>query len=579
MTNRMTNRMTSRIVTRMTSRIVTRDSRGATAGPGRGLRPAGPVLGAGLLGGIATTSGIALTATSGWLIVRASERPAILTLLTAIVAVRTFGMARPVFRYWERLRSHDVALADLADRRTSAYERLIPLTPARLGRRGRADLLTGIVDDLSDVVDAQVRVTVPVLSALIASVLAALLATALSPLAGLVVAAMATATAAVFGLGWRLETRSQQALLAARAEVARVTALVSGNASELQAIGAGGRAQTWLATAHKDLCRAAGRQGHGRAAAAGLLLLLTAAGTVAMTAVILPDVGVTISTPVAALLVLTPIALGEAFSTLPDAMRALARSQASAVRLRLLLDQEPAVKAAGTLPLESQGGMPSLISVSRLTTAWAGTTRQVGPMDLQVEPGTRLAITGPNGSGKSTLLAVLARQLDPTGGTYRLGNQDALALELGQARQVFAVLDDEPHLFASTLRANLGLARPGATDSEFVEALVRAGLGQWFADLAEGLDTIIGVDGRGVSGGERARLGLARALVSKRPVLLLDEPVAHLDHTTADAVLGDLTHSTTGQSVIMVSHRPDGLARFDRVIDLSLQTDDPARTG
>jgi len=575
----MTGRMTDRMTSRMTSRVVTRDSRGATAGPGQGLRPVRPVLGAGLLGGIATTSGIALTATSGWLIVRASERPAILTLLTAIVAVRTFGMARPVFRYWERLRSHDVALADLADRRTSAYERLIPLTPARLGRRGRADLLTGIVDDLSDVVDAQVRVTVPVLSALIASVLAALLATALSPLAGLVVAAMATATAAVFGLGWRLETRSQQALLAARAEMARVTALVSGNASELQAIGARGRAQTWLATAHKDLCRAAGRQSHGRAAAAGLLLLLTAAGTVAMTAVILPGVGVTISTPVAALLVLTPIALGEAFSTLPDAMRALARSQASAVRLRLLLDQEPAVKAAGILPLESQGGMPSLISVSRLTTAWAGTAPQVGPMDLQVEPGTRLAITGPNGSGKSTLLAVLARQLDPTGGTYRLGDQDALALELGQARQVFAVLDDEPHLFASTLRANLGLARPGATDSEFVEALVRAGLGQWFADLAEGLDTIIGVDGRGVSGGERARLGLARALVSKRPVLLLDEPVAHLDHTTADAVLGDLTRSTTGQSVIMVSHRPDGLARFDRVIDLSLHTDDPARTG
>ena len=118
------------------------------------MRGCGRFLGAGLLGGIATASGIALTATSGWLIVRASERPVILMLLTAIVAVRTFGMARPVFRYWERLRSHDVALTDLADRRTTAYARLIPLTPARLGRRGRADLLTGVVDDLSDVVDA-----------------------------------------------------------------------------------------------------------------------------------------------------------------------------------------------------------------------------------------------------------------------------------------------------------------------------------------------------------------------------------------------------------------------------------------
>ncbi|MEO6144072.1 MAG: thiol reductant ABC exporter subunit CydC [Dermatophilaceae bacterium] len=527
------------------------------------------VLGAGLLGGIATISGIALTATSGWLIVRASERPVILTLLTAIVAVRMFGLARPVFRYWERLRSHDVALADLADRRTTAYERLVPLTPARLGRRGRADLLTGIVDDLTDVVDAQVRVTVPVLSALVASVLAAIVTAALSPVAGLVVATMAAVTAAIFALGWALETQSQQTLLSARAEVARVTALVAGNASELQAIGAGGRAQAWLASAHDDLRRAAGRQSHGRAAAAGLLLLLTAAGTIVMTVAIVPSVGTTISTPVAALLVLTPIALGDAFSNLPDAMRALARSRASAVRLRTLLDQSPAVRAIGVLAPETRAGRSPLISVRELTAAWAGAAPQVGPIDLQVEPGTRLAITGPNGSGKSTLLAVLARALDPTGGTYRLGGQDAMALVLEEARRLFAVLDDEPHLFASTLRANLALARPGVPDPEIVNALGRAGLSQWFADLADGLDTIIGANGRGVSGGERARLGLARGLVSNRPVLLLDEPVAHLDHATADEVLGDLTRSTTGQSVIMVSHRPDGLARFDAVIDLS----------
>jgi len=540
---------------------------------GTGVRGIRAVLGAGLLGGVATASGIALTATSGWLIVRASERPVILMLLTAIVAVRTFGMARPVFRYWERLRSHDVALTDLADRRTTAYARLIPLTPARLGRRGRADLLTGVVDDLSDVVDAQVRVTVPILSTIVASVLTVIVATLLSPRAGLVVAAMSTVTVAIFALGWRLEARSQQTLLAARAEVARVTALVAGNASELQAIGAGGQAQSWLVTAHADLRRAAGRQSHGRAAATGLLLVLTAAGTIAMTAAIQPGVGAAISMPVAALLVLMPIALGDAFSTLPDAMRALARSRASAVRLQAMLDQQPAVRAAGFLPLgtrtDTPSGMPSRILVTDLTAAWAGTAPDVGPLDLEVQRGQHLAITGPNGCGKSTLLAVLARQLDPIGGDYRLGDLDALELELGQARQVFAVLDDEPHLFASTLRANLELARPGAADPELVEALGRAGLGQWFADLAQGLDTAIGAGGRGVSGGERARLGLARCLVSKRRVLLLDEPVAHLDHTTAEAVLGDLMRSTTGRSVIMVSHRPDGLAGFDRVIDLS----------
>jgi len=118
-----------------------------------------------------------------------------------------------------------------------------------------------------------------------------------------------------------------------------------------------------------------------------------------------------------------------------------------------------------------------------------------------------------------------------------------------------------------------------ASDSELVEALGRAGLGQWFAELGPGLDTIVGANGRGVSGGERARLGLARGLLSRRPVLLLDEPVAHLDHATAEAVLGDLTGSTTGHSVVMVTHRRDGLAGFDRVIDLSSSAKDLGRPG
>src|SRR5450759_1575420 len=193
----------------MTAPVPTKTS--SSAGPRiRVTRPSRSIVGAGLLGGIATTAGIALTATSGWLIVRASERPPILLLLTAIVAVRAFGMARPAFRYWERLRSHDVALADLADRRTAAYERLIPHAPARLGRRGRSDLLTGVVDDLGDVVDAQVRVTVPVLSALVASVVTTTVLTALEPRAGLVIAAMVAVTAGVFALGWRLESHSQQ---------------------------------------------------------------------------------------------------------------------------------------------------------------------------------------------------------------------------------------------------------------------------------------------------------------------------------------------------------------------------------
>ena len=169
------------------------------------LRPTRATIIGGLLGGAATASGIALTATSGWLIVRASEQPVILTLLTAIVGVRAFGIARPLFRYVERLVSHDAALDDLARERTRVYSALVPLTPARLGRRSRSRVLAGVVDDLTDVVDAQVRVTVPVLSSIVAGLVATLLVAWFSPAVGLVLAGLLVAVAATCWLAWLLK--------------------------------------------------------------------------------------------------------------------------------------------------------------------------------------------------------------------------------------------------------------------------------------------------------------------------------------------------------------------------------------
>ena len=286
---------------------------------------AGTVRG-GLLGGIATASGMALTATSGWLIVRASERPVILTLLTAIVAVRAFGMARPVFRYWERLTSHDAALALLAERRTSAYEALIPLTPARLGRRRRSDVLTGVVDDLNHVVDAQVRVTVPVISTAVAGGIVIALTMVIALPVGLVMLGLGIVVCLISGLAVRLESRSLPELLAARADVTRVSELIASQSSELRAVGGWATAIGWLDDAHDSLERVTRRISAGRAAAASLFLVAVGAA-VAVTAVIAQDLPV--STPVKALLVLTPDAVSEAITPLVDAMRALARARGS----------------------------------------------------------------------------------------------------------------------------------------------------------------------------------------------------------------------------------------------------------
>lgn len=564
---------------------------------------AGTVRG-GLLGGVATACGMALTATSGWLIVRAAERPVILTLLTAIVAVRAFGMARPLFRYWERLTSHDAALAMLAERRTTAYEALIPLTPARLGRRRRSDVLTGVVDDLTDVVDAQVRVTVPVISTAVAGGIVIALTMALALPVGLVMLGLGVAVCLVSALAARLESRSLPDLLSARAEATRVSELMASQASELRAVGGWHTALGWLDDAHAALDRATRRISAGRAAAASLFLVAVGAA-VALTASIAQ--GLDVSTPVKALLVLTPVAVSEAITPLVDAMRALARARGSERRLAALLDLAPAVAdasghdsghphdradgASPEHPAYARGdGVGSDIETRALTASWTGgrtdlAPTDLAPTDLDVPAGSRLAITGPNGSGKSTLLAVLARHLDPTGGSYLLSGAQVLDQPLEQARSRIAVVDDETHVFATTLRNNLALARPGAGDAELERALRAAGLADLLEGLPDGLDTSLGAGGRGLSGGERARLGIARAHASARPVVLLDEPVAHLDPPAARAVVRDLTHApgdTTGDpttaagdtpdspgpTIVMVTHRDDGADLFDRVFEI-----------
>lgn len=551
----------------------------------RALTITRPVIVAGLLAGVATASGIALTTTSGWLIVRASERPQIMLLLTTIVAVRTFGIGRPVFRYWERLRSHDVSLADLADRRAEVYSRLVPLTPARLGRRGRADLLTGVVDDLTDVVEASVRVTVPVIGALFAGVLAAALTAMVDPAAGLVLAGMLAASAALVWVCWRIESRSQDELLAARAEVTRVSQLTADHASELAAIGGTEAAMGWVERAHDALRTAISRQSRGRALVAGVVLAITGAATItnAWTAATSDH-----RLPVMALLVLAPVATGEAIGVLTDATRALARAQGSARRLDVLLGQTPAVAPPSAAPRRlpnqapAEGGEARLaataaaprIDLDGVTASWTGGRAHTGPHDLTIEPGEHVAVTGANGSGKSTLLAVLARHLDPSTGRYLIDGVDVTGVPLEEVRSLIALVDDEPHVFASTLRENLRLAIDPDRAAEVSDDVLRkglraAGLGPWYDALADGLDTRLGADGMGISGGERARLAIARALLSQRPIIVLDEPVAHLDHPTAEAVLHDLLTTARDRTLVMVTHHGIGVEYFDRTITLS----------
>ncbi|MFC6704927.1 thiol reductant ABC exporter subunit CydC [Flexivirga alba] len=536
-----------------------RDARSFLTSSSRGFsgrsvwRPAPGVLRAATIGALASVCGVALMATSGWLIVQASTRPPVLTLLVAIVCVRAFGIGRPVFRYVERIRSHDAALADLVERRASLFTRLIPLTPAALGRKRRADVLTGAVSDLDDEVDVQVRALVPLIGCVATAVLTLGVVTALHPASGLVLAAILVAVGLVAWWDYRLESDGQRHTLRARAAVNDAAQLLATNLPAVQAISAAQPLVRKLDDAAHESTRATVGQARGRAAGVAMTTVLAGVATV-LTAIVARGglASGQLSAPIAALLVLGPLALTDVLGTVPDAVGAAARGRWAHDRLRRLTEQPPAVQDPERATSTPTGA--AHLRLHQVSASWTGAATDLSVDDFRLAPGERVSVTGPNGAGKSTLLAVLARHLEIASGHYTFAGVDVQHNRIIDVRSRLAIVDDEPHVFAGTVRANLLLARPDATDPAIAGALVDAGLGRWLAALPQGLDSELG-DGRSVSGGERTRLAIGRALLSARPVLLLDEPVAHLDSPTARAVMHDLRTATAGASVVAVSHQ------------------------
>ncbi|WP_193614236.1 thiol reductant ABC exporter subunit CydD [Nocardioides lijunqiniae] len=518
-----------------------------------------------VLGSLASASGVALTATAGWLIVQASTRPPVLTLLVAVVGVRLFGLARPVLRYVERLRSHDTALRMLAERRVHVYDAIVPLTPGRLGRR-RGDVLTSVVDDVDSVVDRELRVRLPVLGfagvTAVTSVVAALVMPSAVPvvLATAVVGAGGGFVLARLGAG-----RRERAAVGLRAELSAAVVEAAQVATELVMWGAVEDAVRRVSAIGGRLTGAGVRAARWLGAARGLVLLTSGAGVAAMAWLTAPAVADgRLSGPMAALLVLVPLALAEPAATVADAGAVSARTDAAATRLRQLDRRTPAVRDTVGRPLPAS----SEVALRAVSVGWDQDRPCVEGLSLDLPPGARVAVTGPSGSGKSTLAALLLRFLDPSSGEVTLGGERLDRLALDDVRRRVGLVDDDPHVFASTLVENVRLARPSATDDEVEVALRRARLGPWLDALPDGLDTWLGDGHAQVSGGERARLAVARSVLADQPVLVLDEPTAHLDHATAVELATEVLGERDGRSVLWITHEPVGLDLVDRTVEL-----------
>ncbi|MFF5310007.1 thiol reductant ABC exporter subunit CydD [Streptomyces massasporeus] len=522
-----------------------------------------------LLGSLALASAVGLMATSGWLISRASQHPPVLYLMMAVTATRAFGIGRAVFRYAERLVSHDAVLRMLADTRVAVFRRLERLAPAGLRRVRRGDLLSRLVADVDALQDYWLRWLLPAGAAVVVSAASVGFTAWLLPEAGAVLAAGLLAA----GVGVPLITgavarRAEHRLAPARGVLAtRVADLLTGTA-ELTVAGALPARTARTREADGVLTRVASRAATATALGDGLTALIsgltvTAAALVGAQAVAAGRLdGVTM-----AVVVLTPLAAFEAVLGLPLAVQYRQRVRRSAERVYEVLDAPEPVREPER-PRQAPAS-PFPLVVAGLTARHAEQDRDaLAGLDLTLEEGRRIAVVGPSGSGKTTLAQVLLRFLDAQEGSYTLAGVDAYGLRSDDVRGLVGLCAQDAHLFDSSLRENLLLARKDAGEEHLRAALGRARLLDWADSLPDGLDTLVGEHGARLSGGQRQRLALARALLADFPVLVLDEPAEHLDLPTADALTADLLAATTGRTTLLITHRLAGLEAVDEVIVL-----------
>jgi ATP-binding cassette subfamily C protein CydCD len=417
-----------------------------------------------------------------------------------------------------------------------------------------------VVDDVDSLLDARLRVRQPVVTALAVGLLAVGLAWWWAPQAGAVLALLVAVAVLAGLLGRRGARAAESDHLRHRARLSSLVEEVVTARDELRQWQAAPEALAAVDAEGDALERAVRRSVRGVATGHAAVRLATGAAVVAVAAAVPAGA---VSPATLALLVLLPVALGEVLAPLADAGALSVRTDAARERLDRLASLAPLVEDPPVpAPLS-----PGPLVLDGVSAGW-GPEPCLHEVDLALRPGERVAVCGPSGSGKSTLAALLVRHLDPSTGTVRIGGRDLRDSRLHDVRGHVGLASDDPHVFASSVCENVRLARPDASDAEVADALGRARLGAWVASLPHGMHTLVGSAGIAVSGGERARIGVARALLADAAVLVLDEPTAHLDTATAREVADVLLAARPDRTVVWITHGTVGLDLVDEVVDL-----------
>lgn len=517
------------------------------------LQPWRPAfLGSVFFGVLAALAGLALAALSGWLIVRASQQPPVLYLLTAIVGVRFFGLLRALARYLERLMTHSTVFAAANRLRGKLWDALALTLPAQRELRRGDTILSRLVGEVDTLRDLAPRVLLPPITALLAAGAVQLSTFLLFRQAAVLQAAVLLAAILVcpFFAVWADHRAASREQSERAGFLGKLTVLL-GAAEELRTNRVEAPLLARLAEQDRSATRSAQRGAWADGLAFGALTLFCCLSAAAMVLLGAPLVGSgQLSAEVLVAVVLLQLALIEVFAPLTGSAPGLP------LLLRMVrgIGAQLSVSAVPSIPEAAPG---ITVRADRLAIGWQGAEVESG-IDFVLRPGDWLTVTGPSGAGKSTLLATLMGFTPPLSGTVEVAGQ-------------LAWCPQEAHLFDSTLRGNLALARPKSTpptEAELNQVLADVGLGPWLAALPLGLDTRIGTAGGSISGGQRQRIAVARALLTQAETVLLDEPTAHLDAESADALMLDLRRSLARKTVILVTHRSADSTAEDALLRL-----------
>ena len=511
---------------------------------------------------------VALMGFSAWLISRAAEQPPVMYLMVAVVCVRAFALGRASFRYGERLLLHNAAFRHMAQLRPRLFAKLIPLAPAGLGAN-RAEAVTRLVNDVDETQNLALRVLAPVIQA--ATVVAVTVAYLyfVVPLAALQILLWClVAIGIALPLSTWLANRANNSQAFERADLNHQTLTLIENIDVLQAY-------QWL-PAQLDTIREVqdklNRLARQQALSSGLgqsLFLICAAlatGGSAYFAALTLVTQDSLPRVMLAVFALVPIAVFDTLNALQPVLGQLRRYRVSANRVLDILDSKPdaliAEPETATNALDHFANL-ELKYVSAKYPGAAATA--VSGLNLQLQPAQTLLLSGPSGAGKSTVANVLLGFLNPVAGEYLINGTPRQTFSGESLRKVIGYQEQNPTIFGGTLRTNLLLAKPAATDSELWAALERVKLASMF-EAREGLDTQLGERGFAISGGEAQRVALARMLLADFQVLIFDEPTANVDPETGDALIEDLLALASvelGKSCIFISHDE----RFESLVD------------